>query len=126
MIRSLDHLDQRAVGGAAADLETGALQLRQQVVVHFVAMAMALDDHVLAVALAHVGAGHQLAVLGAQTHGAAQIGGFGTGFHAAGGVLPLGDQANDRVRAVLIELGGVGIGPAHHIAGVLDDCDLHP
>src|SRR3546814_14610535 len=57
MIRSLDHFHQRAVAGTPGNLQARCLQLRQQVVVHFVTMAMALDDALLAVALEYVGAG---------------------------------------------------------------------
>src|SRR5690606_11935886 len=52
-------------------------------------------------------------------------GGFGTDFGSAGGVLPLGDQAHDRVAAGLVEFGGVGVGPAQYVTGVLDHRHLH-
>src|SRR3990167_4179041 len=64
MIRRFHHFNQRAVAGAAGNLETGFDQLRQQVVVHFIAMTMALDDHILAVALMPWRPGWQLPVLG--------------------------------------------------------------
>src|SRR3989338_7275230 len=125
MIRCLHNFNQRAVAGAAGDLEAGFDQLRQQVVVHFITMTMAFNDHILAVALMHLRAVQQLAVLGTEAHGAAQIGSVCTLFGHAGCVLPFGDQTNHWMSADGVELGGVGIAPAQHIAGELDNCDLH-
>ena len=71
MIRSLDHFHQRTVSGAPGNLQSGCLQLRQQVVVHFVAMTVPLDDALLAVAFEYLRARFQAAFLRTQTHGAA-------------------------------------------------------
>src|SRR5690606_31267449 len=65
------------------------------------------------------------ALLSAQTHGATQIGGVAAGFHGASGIGPLGDKTDHRMLAVLVELGGVGISPAQHIASELDYRHLH-
>ncbi len=88
-------------------------------------MAMALDDSLCTVAGKYLGPGFQAAFLGAQTHGTAQVGSIVAGFHGAGGIGPLGDQAHDRMATVLVELGGVGVGPAQHVAGELDHRHLH-
>src|SRR3546814_13121890 len=55
-----------------------------------------------------------------QAHGATQVGSVGALLGHAGCVLPLGDQADHRVLAGRIELAGVGIGPAQHVASELD------
>src|SRR3990167_4739239 len=125
MIRCFHHFNQRTVTGATGDLEAGFNQLRQQVVVHFIAMTMALNDYILAVAGMYLRAGLQLAVLRAQAHGTAQVGSISTLLGHAGGVLPFGDQTDYRMSADSIEFGGIGISPAQHIAGELDNRDLH-
>src|SRR5690606_10848222 len=100
-------------------------QLGQQVVVDLVAVAVAFDNHIGAIAFAGLTAGFQRTLLGAQAHGAAKVGGLVAGLHFAGSGLPLGDQADYGVLGGLVELGGVGIVPAQHIAGEFDDSHLH-
>jgi hypothetical protein len=39
--------------------------------------------------------------------------------------VPFGDQADDRVVGVAVELGAVGAVHAGHVAGELDDRQLH-
>src|SRR5690606_40316658 len=92
-------------------------QLGQQVVVDLVAMAVALDNNILAVGLTGLAALDKRTFLRAQAHGAAQIGAFVPCLGLAGGGLPLGDQADHGMLAGLVELGGVGVLPAQHIAG---------
>src|SRR5690554_1520852 len=125
MIRHLDHFHQGTIHGAAGNAQTGLLQLRQQVVVDFITVAVTLDDHILTVAFAGLAALDQRALLTTQTHGAAQIGAFVAGFLLAAGGLPFGDQADHRMLGGLVEFGGIGVLPAQHVAGKLDDRHLH-
>src|SRR5690606_19952494 len=125
MIRHLDHFHQGTIHGAAGNAQTGLLQLRQQVVVDFITVAVTLDDHILTVAFAGLAALDQRALLTTQAHGAAQIGAFVAGFLLAAGGLPFGDQADHRMLGGLVEFGGVGVLPAQHVAGKLDDRHLH-
>src|SRR3990167_3565375 len=61
MIRRFHHFNQSAIARAAGDLEASFDQLRQQVVVHFIAMTVTLDDYIFAVASVHLRARQQLA-----------------------------------------------------------------
>ena len=63
--------------------------------------------------------------LGAQAHGAAQVRVGVALLDLAVVVLPLGDQGDDRLVGFRIELGRVRVRQAGHIAGVLDQRDLH-
>lgn len=72
MVRCFNHFNQCAIPGTTGDFQTGFHDLRQQVVVHFVAMTVTLDDHVLAVATMNQGTRLQQAILRAQAHGAAR------------------------------------------------------
>ena len=67
----LHSLHQMTVRACAGNDQPGVLHLLPEVVVEFIAVAVALPDLALAVALGHLGAGlHRAGVL-AQTHGTA-------------------------------------------------------
>ena len=84
-------------------------------VVDLVAVTVALVDDGLAVDLAGARALVELHRVGAQAHRAADVGDF----------LLLGQEVDDRVRRLGIELGRVGAVEAGDVAGELDDRDLH-
>ena len=86
---------------------------------------MALNDFALAVDGAGQRRVNELADLTTQPHRAAEVRVLVPLFQAAGRVLPLGDQADHRVRRILVELGTVSAAHAGHIARKLDDRKLH-
>ena len=94
-------------------------------VVHFVAVAVALFDFVAAVDFGGQAAGFQFHFLRAQAHGAAQIGAGIADFHAAVGRLPFINQAHHGIRRFEVEFGGIGIFQAGHIACIFNQGDLH-
>src|SRR3990172_2105 len=73
VIRPFDDFDQRAVHGCAGNHQALLRQTVAILVVEFVAVAVTLDDGILAVQTAHMRPRHQLAFLATQTHGAAEI-----------------------------------------------------
>src|SRR5450432_822896 len=111
----LADLHVRVVRRFAGDPQTRGLQPVFVLAVEFVAMAMPLID--LARPIGGVGE----TVLGqpagpaSQAHGAAQI------VHA----LQLAQLENHAVRRARVELGGIGVLEAAHVARVLDDHGLH-
>ena len=113
--RQLHGLHKAAVGAGAGDDQTGVLHLLTVVVVELVAVAVALPDLALAVALGHLGAGQDGAGVLAQTHGAA----------LGDAALLVGHQVDDVVMTLGGELAGVGVGVAQNVAGELHDHDLH-
>ena len=123
-LRQLDHLGQLLALGDRGDHEAGVLQALQVLLVGLVAVAVALGDDV-AIDAVRDGAGLDVRALRAQAHRAAEVGVGIAPLDRAVGVLPLVDQGDDRVLGVRLELGGVGIGQAGHVAGVLDGGDLH-
>ena len=90
-----------------------------------IAVAMALGHHV-AVDFVRQRALDDVRTLGAQAHGAAQIGIFIPGFDTAVFVFPFGDQGDDRIRAVGVKFSAVGVFQPGHMAGEFDGGDLHP
>ncbi|MDR6152681.1 hypothetical protein QF021_000770 [Acidovorax delafieldii] len=106
------------------DHEAGLAQLVQVVHVGFIAVAMALGDHIAVDAVRQRVLGHVRA-LRAQAHGATQVGVLVAGLDGAVGVLPLGDQRDHGVGRGGVELGAVGVGQAGHMAGVFDGGHLH-
>ncbi len=105
-----------AVGGGAAEDHAGSFHGFPVVVVELIAVAVALGDQLLAVALHHLGAGLDLAGIAAQPKGAALV-----------DVLVLvGHEVDDLVQAVLVKLAGVGVLNAAHVPAELDHSDLHP
>ena len=123
--RQFHHFHQQVVHRLGGDHQTGVFQLGAVAVVELVTMAVALGHHVLAVQLARQRAGLQALLLQAQAHGAAQVGTFIALLDLAGGGAPLGDQADDRVRRLLVVLGAVGVDQARHVAGIVNDGRLH-
>src|SRR5690606_7415131 len=67
----------------------------------------------------------KLAFLAPEAHGAAQAGIRGTHFGLTVGRVPLGDERDDGMRRLRIELGGVRAGEPRDVARVLDDGELH-
>ncbi len=80
-----------------------------KLVVQLVAVAVPFDDFVAAVDGLGLGARHQAAGVAAQPHGAALV------LHPS----LLGQQADDRVGALRVELGGVGLVAAEEVTGEL-------
>ena len=69
--------------------------------------------------------GNDRAALCAQAHRPAEVGADVALLDATLAVVPLGDQADHRVRRIGVELGAVGAGQAAHVACELDDGQLH-
>ena len=111
----LDHLHQLVVGRRPADDESRLLEGLAIGVVELVAVAVALQHHVLAVEPPRERPGLQRAFLGTEPHRPALA------LHVALGLL----EVDHRVRGVLVELGGIGPGQPQHIPGELDGRDLH-
>jgi hypothetical protein len=110
MVRELDHLAKVACDLASrpcADRETRRLEPRQVMVVHFVAVPMALRYRRCAVDPVRERPGHHVAGLRAEAHRAAHVGVRAAALDRAVPILPLGDQRDDRMRRVGIELGAV-------------------
>src|SRR5215471_21207096 len=94
-------------------------------IVDFVTVAMTLHHAVPPVDLTGHRAGLEQAILSAESHGTAQVGGRVPALYPAVAVLPLGDERDHGMRGVPVELGAMGVGKARHIARVLDDGELH-
>ena len=124
-LRQFDHFDQQVVHRLRADDQAGVFELRAIAVVELVAMAMAFADDVLAVQLVRERAGLDALVLQAQAHRAAEVAFLAAAFDIAGGRAPFGDQADHRMFAALVVLGGVGVGQVQHVARVIDHRRLH-
>ena len=88
-------------------------------------MAVALDDLVLSVELADHGARNQAADLSAEAHGAAQVRLLAALLDIALLVGPLGDEGDDWILGVLLELSRVGARHAGLVASKLNDGALH-
>ena len=73
MVGQLDHFHQATVGAGASDDQAGCGQLVAVVVVHFVAVTMALGNLQRAICCCSLGAFNDHAGIGAQTHGAALV-----------------------------------------------------
>src|SRR5829696_2243309 len=115
VVGQLDDLDEALVRGRAGHDQARGLEPPAQEVVDLVAMAVALVDDGLAVDLARLGVGVQLHRVGAEPHGAAHV----------GDLLLLGQQVDDRVLRVRVELAGVRPLHADHVAGEVGDRHLH-
>ena len=128
MVGELDHLAKVAGDRALrarAHRQAGLLESRQVMVVDLVAMAMALGDRRRAVDAVRERARHDLAGLRAEAHRAAEVRAGRALLDAAVAVLPLGDQRDDRVRRVGIELGRVRVRERCAVTRVLDHGQLH-
>src|SRR6185437_6011757 len=97
----------------------------EEVVVEFVAVAVALEDGILAEDLPGARPGPEQYLLRAQAHRAALAGSLVAGLGAASLVLPLADERDHRVRRRAVELRAVGAREAEHVAAKLDDRHLH-
>ena len=115
VVVDLDHLDQALVRRCARDHQARGLEAAAQEVVDLVAVAVALVDHGLAVDLARGGALVQLDRVGAQAHRAAHV----------RDLLLLGQQVDDRVRRLGVELGRVRAVHVDDVARELRDRHLH-
>src|SRR5262249_19099204 len=102
--------DQLAVRAGAADEHAVGLELAAVLIIELEAVAMAFVDLAGAIGLVGPAAGDQAARVGAQAHGAAQVG---------DGVL-LVQHADDGVGTIAVHLGAVGVGQADLVAGELD------
>ena len=111
----LDDFHQIALGIHADRLETCLFERFLIPVVELIAVAMALDDHFLAIQRARSRALQQLAVVAAQAHRAA-------------GLLEsllIGHEVDHGVRRLRVKFGGIGHLQAEHIARKLNHGDLH-
>ena len=123
--RQLDELDE-PVTRETGELEAGLRELVEIAVVEFVSMTMALGDLVGAVDRFRERTVLDVAGLRAEPHRAAEIGRGAALLDRAVAILPLGDHRDDRMRRLLIQLGGMGAREARDVARVLDDGDLQP
>ena len=109
MVGQLDHFHQATVGAGASDDQAGCGQLVAVVVVHFVAVTMALGNLQRAICCCSLGAFNDHAGIGAQTHGAALV----------IDVFLIGHDVNYLMGGVFVELGGSGSFKAGNVAGEL-------
>lgn len=124
MARELHHFGEvlrRSLGGNdhALFLELGHIG-----VVHLIAVTMAFS-HDVAVDLVGERTLFDGNFLTAEAHRAAEVGRLVALLDAARAVLPLGDEGDDGMGRVGIELGGVGSAETAHVTGELDDGHLH-
>ena len=94
----LNDFDQFAIRRVAAKSKSSFFELLAISIVKLVAMAMAFIDDKCAVQMGGFAANHKLTCLGAETHGAAFF----------GDALLVVEHGDHRVRAIEIELGGMG------------------
>ncbi len=113
--RDLDRLDKARLRVLARAHHAGGLELALVLVVELEAVAVALLDVLLAVGLEDFRAGLQVAIIGAEAHGAAHV----------GDVLLLFHEVDHLVGRVGFHLGGVGVLEAYDVAGELDHHALH-
>ena len=125
MLRQLDDLNKSSVLRLSGNLHAALLNLSDEGVVDLIAVAVALDDLVLSVELADHGARNQAADLSAEAHGAAQVRLLAALLDIALLVGPLGDEGDDWILGVLLELSRVGARHAGLVASILNDGALH-
>src|SRR5947207_11266307 len=94
-------------------------------IVDFVAMAMALRDTRRSINAIGERSRHDVARLCAETHRSAEIRRDAAALDRSVMVLPFGNERDDRMRRIGIELGAVGIGKARHMARKFDHSQLH-
>ena len=94
-------------------------------VVELVPVPMPFADHIAAVECARPRPRRQMHILGTETHRAALARGLVAGLRTAGGILPLGDERDRRMRREAVELGAVRALEPEHVPAVLDDRELH-
>ena len=115
VVGELDHLDEPLVRRGAGDDQPGGLEPLAEEVVDLVAMAVALVDDRLAVDLARLGVRVELHRVGPEPHRAAHV----------GDLLLLGQQVDDRVGGVRVELARVRALHPDDVAGEVRDRHLH-
>src|SRR5690606_28048259 len=125
VVRQLDHLHELAVLGRAGEHEPRLLEAVEIVVVELVAVAVALGHGLRAVGRGRERVLLQQAALRAEAHRAALVRMLVAALDLAGRAAPLGDERDDRVRRVALELGRVRAVEPGDVARVLDDRDLH-
>src|SRR5581483_6693483 len=116
VVGQLDDLDEPAVLIGAGDDEPVVDEPVAVDVVHLVAVAVPLEDHVLAVDLAGTRALGELDRLRAEPHGAAEI----------LDALLLGQEVDHGERRLGVHLGRVGAVETGDVARELRDGDVHP
>ena len=124
-LRILHDLDQILHRRSTGDDQPFRLELLDVIAVDLVAMAVPFVDLGATVDARCQRARLQRSLLRAQAHGAALVGAARALLHLAGGVLPLGDQPDHRVRRVEVEFGGMRVFEAANVAGEFDDRNLH-
>ncbi len=115
MIMEFEDLDEGAVGARAGESNAGGFEGRAQIIIDFIAVAVALGDLAFAVDGADVRVVGEFAEIGTQAHGAAFV------FD----VLLCIEEMDDGMRRVGDEFRGVGVLPAADVAGVFDEGHLH-
>ena len=105
VISELDHLDQALILRPSRDRHTLRFKLRDQRIVHFVAVAVPFSNHIAAVDLTSLCAINELAWLRTKAHGSTHVRVLIAHFDIALLGLPLCDKANHRVRCFDIHLG---------------------
>ena len=125
MVRQLDHLDEGVVHGFGRDHHAGVLDLSAIAIVEFVTMAMTFGNHILAVNRVCQGAMLEPAFLQAKTHAATKIGVLAAMLDITRSGAPLGDQANHRMPAMALVLGGIGAGKIGEISRNVHHRCLH-
>src|SRR5690606_21675525 len=96
MLRHFHHLDQLTVSGTTGNTQAGIGQLLHIGVIHFVTMAMALNDFCLAITLRRNGIVAQVTDLAAEAHGAAQVRAFTALLDTTGRINPFSNQCDHR------------------------------
>ena len=116
MVGDFNDFDEALVFGNRRDDKSGGFNLFAVSGVEFVAVAVTFVNGVHAmVKLMGAGARQKGGFAGSQSHGSSHV----------GEALLFFLQADDRMGAVFIEFGGVGVGQSTDVAGKFDGRDLH-
>ena len=124
MARQFDHFHE-IVNRQSGELQTCFRKLVTIIIVHFVAMSVALEDFAAAVNACHLGTVFQVDVLRTQAHRTAHIGIFAALFNVAFLRLPFRNQRNHRMWRLFIEFRAVGTCQSRKISCGLNDSNLH-
>src|SRR4051794_4314450 len=117
VVLEFDDLDQPLVGRRARSDQARGLQPRTQADVDLVAVAVALvDDALVVIERTRARARVELDGVGPEPHRPAEV----------GDLLLLGQQVDDGVRRLGVELCRIGAVHLRHVARELADGDLHP
>ena len=115
VLRYFHGLDDPAVRRGAADDHACFCECLSVIVIELIAVAVAFIDMGNAIAARHLRALRDLARVAAEAQCAAHIDGAGLVRH----------EIDNLIEAVLVEFAGVCIRDAAHVAGILDDGNLH-